>query len=143
MTASRTVSGDDGGRHRRTARGTHHAGQPPLAGGSCLAMADIDFSRVNLQYLIGARDLARGYPERAALLLGATDTLVRLLAELDPAALVAVADVKAPLLVLREEPWWWHRLFTALRSGRPDELQAVLEHAALIVANGSAGGSDA
>ena len=51
-------------------------------------MADIDFSHVNLQYLICARDLARSYPERAALLLGATDDLVRLLAELDPATLV-------------------------------------------------------
>ena len=27
-----------------------------------LAMGDIDFSRVNLQYLICARDLARDYP---------------------------------------------------------------------------------
>ncbi len=144
MTASRTSrngsSGDDGGGHRHTSRGTHPAGQPPLAGESCLAMADIDFSRVNLQYLIGARDLARGNPERAALLLGATETLVRLLAELDPAALVAVADVKAPLLILRQEPWWWHRLFIALQSGRPDELRAVLDQAALIVANGAVRG---
>jgi len=106
-------------------------------------MGDIDFSRVNLQYLIGARDLARGYPERAPLLLGTTDTLARLLAELDPAALVAVADVKAPLLVLRQEPWWWHRLFTALQSGGPDEVRAVLDQAGLIVANGAAPGTAA
>jgi hypothetical protein len=101
-----------------------------------LAMGDIDFSRANLQYLICARDLARDYPERAGVLLGASDALVQLLAELDPAALVAVTEVKAPLLVLRQEPWWWERLFTALQAGCPDELRAVLEQAGLIVATG-------
>ena len=100
-----------------------------------MAMADIDFSRVNLQYLICARDLARSYPERAAVLLSATDPLVRLLAELDPAALVAVTEVKAPLLMLRQEFWWWNRLFIALRTGQPDELRAVLEQAGLMIAD--------
>ncbi len=108
-----------------------------------LAMGDADFSRVNLQYLICARDLAREFPERAAVLLGAPDALVQLLAELDPAALVAVIEVKAPLLVLRQEPWWWDRLFTALQAGRPDEIQAVLEQAGLIVANGGLRGTGA
>jgi hypothetical protein len=106
-------------------------------------MADIDFSRVNLQYLICARDLARSYPERAAVLLGATDPLVRLLAELDSAALVAVTEVKAPLLMLRQEFWWWNRLFMALRTGRPDELRAVLDQVGLIVPHGGSRGGDA
>ncbi len=105
-------------------------------------MADIDFSHVNLQYLICARDLARSYPERAPLLLGATDDLVRLLAKLDPATLVAVTAVKAPLMVLRQEPWWWHRLFTALRAGRQDESQVVLDHGGLIVLHGGPGGAE-
>ena len=108
-----------------------------------MAMADIDFSRVNLQYLICARDLARSYPERAAVLLGATDDLVRLLAELDPAALVAVTAVKAPLLMLRQEFWWWNRLFTALQTGCPDELRAVLDQVGLIVPHGGSRGGDA
>jgi hypothetical protein len=105
-------------------------------------MADIDFSHVNLQYLICARDLARSYPERAPLLLGATDDLVRLLAELDPATLVAVTAVKAPLMVFRQEPWWWRRLFTALRAGRQDESQVVLDQGGLIVLHGGPGGAE-
>ncbi len=99
-------------------------------------MRDVDFSRVNLHYLICARDLARISPARAAVLLGAPDALVQLLAELDPEALVAVTEIKAPLLILRQEPWWWKRLFAALRADRSEELQSVLEQAGLIIANG-------
>ena len=147
MTASRTatgvLSGDDGSRHRGTATAMRAAGQRPPAEELRMAMADIDFSRVNFEYLICARDLARSYPQRAAVLLGATDDLVRLLAELDPAALVAVTAVKAPLLMLRQEFWWWDRLFTALQSGCPDELRAVLEQVGLIVPHGGSRGGDA
>ncbi len=39
-------------------------------------IGDIDFSRVNLQYLICARDLARVDPERTTVLLGVPDDLV-------------------------------------------------------------------
>jgi hypothetical protein len=98
-------------------------------------MRDIDFSRVNPQYLICARDLARDFPERAAVLLGVADHLVRQLVELEPAVLVALTEVKAPLLVLRQEPWWWQRLFTALQAGRPEELGTVLEQAGPMVAS--------
>ena len=136
------VSVDDGTRQRGAASGKCAAGSQPMAGEIRRAMGDIDFSRANLQYLICARDLARDYPERAAVLLGATEALVQLLAELDPAALVAVTEVKAPLLVLRQEPWWWERLFTALQAGGPDELRAVLEQAGLMVAKGGPRGSD-
>jgi hypothetical protein len=66
---------------------------------------------------------------------------VRLLAELDPAALVAVTEVKAPLLMLRQEFWWWNRLFMALRTGQPDELRAVLEQAGLMIADGRSRGA--
>lgn len=142
-TATGVISGDGGNRHRGTATATRAAGHPLPARESRIVMADIDFSRVNFEYLICARDLARSYPERAAVLLGATDDLVRLLAELDPAALVAVTAVKAPLLVLRQEFWWWDRLFTALQTGRPDELRAVLEQVGLIVPNGGSRGGDA
>jgi hypothetical protein len=101
-----------------------------------LTMRDINFSRVNLQYLICARDLARAYPERAALLLGVPDALSNSLAELSAEDLAAVTQIKTPLLILRQEPWWWNRLFTALRADRPEELQAVLDQAGLIVVNG-------
>jgi hypothetical protein len=99
-------------------------------------MNDVDFSRVNLEYLICARDLARDYPARAALLLGVPDPLGQALGELSADALAAVTQIKAPLLIPRQEPWWWDRLFAALRDGRDDELQAVLEQAGLIVAAG-------
>ena len=99
-------------------------------------MSNIDFSRVNLHYLICARDLARASPARAGVLLGAPDALGQLLAQLDPEALAAVAEIKAPLLILRQEPWWWKRLFAALRTGRQGEVQTVLEQASLIIANG-------
>ena len=128
------VSAHDGTRQRDTATRRCSAGSEPLAGEMALTMRDIDFSRVNLQYLICARDLARDYPESAAVLLGVPDDLVELLVELEPAALVAVTEVRAPLLILRQEPWWWHRLFTALQAGRPDEIRAVLEQAGLLVA---------
>ena len=114
-----------------------------MAGEMHLTMGDIDFSRANLQYLICARDLARAFPESAAVLLGVPEDLVRRLAELDSAVLVAVTEVRAPLLVLRQEPWWWDRLFTALQAGGPDELRAVLEQAGLVVANGGPRGTRA
>ena len=129
------MSADDGTRQQGADSPTCAVGSEPVAGEMQLTMRDIDFSRVNLQYLISARDLARRFPERASLLLGVSDDLTQLLAGLDPAALVAVIEVKAPLLVLRQEPWWWKRLFAALQAGRPDELGAVLEQAGLVVAS--------
>ena len=135
------MSADDGTRQHGAGSPMCAAGSEPMAGEMQLAMGNIDFSRVNLQYLICARDLARAFPKRASLLLGTPDTLVQLLAELDPAALVAVTEVKAPLLVLRQEPGWWGRLFSALQAGRQDELRAVLEQAGLMVASGGPRGT--
>ncbi len=105
-------------------------------------MGDVDFSRVNLQYLICARDLARDYPKRAAVLLGVSEEIGELLATLDAEALVAVTQIKAPLLIPCQEPWWWKRLLTALQSGGPDELRAVLEQAGLMVAKDGPRGAD-
>ena len=136
------MSADDGTRQQGVGSPTCPVGSEPVAGEMELTMRDIDFSRVNLQYLISARDLARRFPERASLVLGVSDDLTQLLAGLDPAALVTVIEIKAPLLVLRQEPWWWKRLFAALRDGRPDELGTVLEQAGLIVAIGGPPGSD-
>ena len=130
------VSADDGPQHSGTASATCATGCEPFAGESHGEMRNLDFSRVNLHYLICARDLAKASPARAGVLLGVSDALGQALAQLDPEALAAVAEIKAPLLILRQEPWWWKRLFAALRAGRPDEVQAVLEQAGLIVASG-------
>ncbi len=111
-------------------------GNEPMVRETQCMMRAVDFSRVNLHYLICARDLARASPARAAVLLGVPEDLGQLLAELDAEALAAVTEIKAPLLILRQEPWWWKRLFTALRADRPDEVQSVLEQAGLIVADG-------
>jgi hypothetical protein len=107
-----------------------------------LVMGDVDFSRANLQYLISARDLARAYPQRAAMLLDVPDALGQRLAALSAEALTGVVAIRAPLLIPRQAPWWWERLFTALQDGRPDELRAVLEQAGLLIATGASPGPD-
>lgn len=92
----------------------------------------IDFSRVNLEYLIQARDLAREDPAVVPVLLGMPGPLVEHLAALPPEALAQVVAIKLPLLVPRPQPWWWQRLFEAARAGRPGELEAILAHASLM-----------
>ena len=91
-----------------------------------------DFSQVNLQYLIQARDLAIRDPELVAMLLGLPGDMAQLLSEVTPQALAQVAQFKPPLLIPRQETWWWSRLLTALREGRTEEVNAILEHAPLI-----------
>lgn len=93
---------------------------------------EMNFSRVNLEYLIQARDLAREDTQAMAVLLGMPRQLACVLAEVAPEELAQVIAIKAPLLVPRQEPWWWQRLFKAVREGRPDEVEAVIEHASLM-----------
>ena len=130
------VSADDDAQQSDTDSARCATSSEPLAEESHGVMRNVDFSRVNLHYLICARDLARASPARAGVLLGVSDALGQSLAQLDSEALAAVAEIKAPLLILRQEPWWWTRLFAALRTGRPGEVQTVLEQAGLIIANG-------
>lgn len=96
---------------------------------------NLDFSHVNLEYLIQARDLAERDPERAATLLGIPNDLAQLLGELTPHDLAHVSHIKLPLLIPRQEPWWWSRLFTAIRGGRTEEVEVIIEHASLITVN--------
>lgn len=92
-----------------------------------------DFSAVNLQYLIQARDLARVDQERVAVLLGLSESLAELLAHVTPEELAQLPAIKVPLVAPRLEPWWWSRLLNALRDGEPDEVKAVLEHLGLLL----------
>ncbi len=46
--------------------------------------------------------------------------------------LAHVSLIKQPLLLPRQEAWWWSRLFTAVREGRAEEIEAIMEHAPLI-----------
>lgn len=93
----------------------------------------MDFSKLNLAYLLHARDLAQKDPELVAALLGVSSELTHLLADVTPDELVHITQIRSPLLVLRQDPWWWQRLFRALRDGRQDELKVVIEHASLVV----------
>jgi hypothetical protein len=95
---------------------------------------DIDFSKINLEYLVYVRDLAKEDIEVMALLLGIPEDLARILAAVKPEEMVRVIEIKIPLLIPRHEPWWWQRLFEAIREGRTDELKAIIEHASLMSA---------
>jgi hypothetical protein len=93
----------------------------------------VDFSRLNLQYLIQARDLALQVPERLPQLLGISKSMAALLARVTPEDLCQIVQITHPLFVPRAEPWWWQRFLRALRGGRQEEVDAVLAHAALVV----------
>ena len=67
----------------------------------------------------------------APTVLGLPRDLTALFAALDAEQLAGFGQVKIPLLVARGDPWWWARLLEALEAGRPEEIDAVLEHAQL------------
>ncbi len=93
----------------------------------------MDFSQVNLQYLIQSRDLTQYDPQLAAILLGLSDEMACLLPDVTPQQLTQIIQFQSPLLIPRQEAWWWSRLFMALPDGRPDEIADVLEDAGLIL----------
>ena len=91
----------------------------------------MDYSQVNLQYLIQVRDLTQQDPQLAAVLLGLSDEMACLLPDVTPQQLTPIIQIQSPLLSPRQEAWWWTRLFMALRDERPDEIADVLEDAGL------------
>ena len=93
----------------------------------------IDFSTINLQYLIQFRDLAREDPDLAASLMGMSPELAELLSEVSGDYLARIASVRVPLLTTRGDWVWWYRLFTALADENADEIEAVLRAANLAV----------
>lgn len=88
-----------------------------------------DFSDINFQYLVRARDLAHQNPEIIAPLLGIPNGLALNLLEISPKELSCISRIRAPLLVPRAEAWWWERLLTAIRHGHLEEIDSILEHA--------------
>ena len=92
-----------------------------------------DFSQVNLQYLIQARDLTQQDPQLGAIFLGISDEMAYLLADLSPQQLAQMFQIKSPLLIPRQEAWWWSRLYTATLNGRLAEIEDVKEYTSLIV----------
>ena len=93
---------------------------------------DVDFSSVNLQYLLRARDCAREDLPRSEVLLGIAPELARLLAESEPELFGAFPKIQTPLLTPKGTPLWWTRLFEVIRSGRTGELDTILAHLAQV-----------
>jgi hypothetical protein len=93
------------------------------------------FSQVNLQYFARARDLARLDAAVAAARLGIPQELACVLERMPPEGLAALGEVRSPLVVPRPELWWWSRLLTAAEEGSLQEVEAVLEHASLLIAS--------
>jgi len=88
----------------------------------------MDFSQINLQYLIHARDLARQDPHRAGALLELPEDQANVLRLLTPGQLAQFALIRSPLLIPRGETWWWSRLLAAARDDCNAEIDAILEH---------------
>jgi hypothetical protein len=93
---------------------------------------NIDFSQVNLQYLIQVSQLAKQDPVLTAAMTGMPDETASLLGSLTPGDLARVSVIKPPLLTPHQAPWWWSRLFTALSEGRSGEINTLLEQTASI-----------
>ena len=94
--------------------------------------SDTDFSSINYQFLLKARDIARQDPDLVVALLGIPKELAEPLAKTSASALAALMQIKEPLLMLRAENWWWERLFIAIGDGRQEEVEAVIEHACFV-----------
>lgn len=92
---------------------------------------ELDFSSLNLAYLIQAREIARHHPQAAATLLGISETLAIALAGVPPAGLVLIKNHRAPLVRPRHPQWWWDRLLQTLVEANAHELPTLLDHAAL------------
>lgn len=94
---------------------------------------DADFSKLNLEYLIQARDLTRANPRTGSLLLGVPDDLTELLSRVSARELALITQFKPPLIAPRHALWWWQRLLRALEAGEPEELRVILEHSGLLM----------
>lgn len=104
-------------------------------------MNDTDFSTINYQFLLQARDVAKQHPELVVALLGIPKELVEPLAQMSANALISITQIKKPLLMLRPETWWWERLLRALNDGNQEEIEIILEHSCFL-ATSPKGGMD-
>lgn len=93
---------------------------------------NIDFSQVNLQYLIQANQMAQQDPVLTTAVTGMPAEIAHIFGSLTPGDLARVSQIKSPLLIPHPAPWWWSRLFTALSEGRTNEIKTLLEQTASI-----------
>ncbi len=94
---------------------------------------NVDFSGLNLQYLIQARDLARQDPHLASVLLGIPSEMAGMVGNLSPQTLAQITQIKIPLITPQQETGWWLRLLTALKDEDRKEIKAIIAQAPLIV----------
>jgi len=92
-----------------------------------------DFSQLNLEYLIQARDLAIADQRQAGAILGIPDALAGLLSDLTPKMLASLTRIPHPLISPRRDVWWWSRLLVALQDGQSTEIETVMDQASLIL----------
>ena len=100
---------------------------------------DIDFSGINYQFLMKAREVAKRDPDLAGALLGIPKELVEPLAQTSVTALTPLIQIKEPLLMLRAETWWWERLLQPLNDGRQEEIDTVMEHVCFVTTSPKGG----
>ena len=91
-----------------------------------------DFAHLNLEYLIQARDLAIEDQGRAGAILGIPDAMAGILPDLTPQLLADITRINHPLVIPRQDVWWWSRLLVALQGGHPAEIETVMALASLI-----------
>jgi len=94
---------------------------------------NVDFSDLNLQYFIQARDLARQDPLLASVLLGIPSAMAGIVGNLTPQTLAQITQIKFPLITPQQETGWWLRLLTALKDKDQKEIGAIIAQAPLIV----------
>ena len=92
-----------------------------------------DFSHLNLEYLIQARDLVLVDRGRAGAILGIPDAMAGLLPELNPHLIARIPRINHPLVTPRQDLWWWSRLLVALQGGQSAEIETVMDQASLII----------
>ncbi len=92
-----------------------------------------DFSHLNLEYLVQARELAIANQRQAGAILGIPDALARLLPDLTPKMLASLTRIPHPLITPRRDVWWWSRLLIALQDGHCAEIETVIDQASLIL----------
>ena len=92
-----------------------------------------DFSRLNLEYLIQARDIAIENQHQAGAILGIPDAMTSILSDLTPHLLTDITRISHPLITPCRDVLWWSRLLVALQGGYASEIAAVVEQASLML----------
>ena len=89
----------------------------------------MDFSHLNLEYFLTARDLANENLALASSFLGVSPGLTRSLALCTPAQLCQISSIKIPLVAPRKDAVWWNCFIRALAEGNQAEISSLVDQA--------------